>query len=374
MDKLIRQIETIRTKLDSWRRRSMNEAQTRATVIDPLLEALGWDVRDPDEIQMEYPTVDGKAVDYGLRINRKIVLLAEAKALHDPLTDVKAITQIVGYAANDGITSCILTNGVKWRVYRSMEVCPAPEKLMFEVSLDPRESEGLSIEQLAKQMWRFSQEKVAKGTLDQLGEQTFTDSKVRKAMDEIMRDAPLPLMRIVKKAVDDETLTPQKIKESLARIWTAESGEPHYIETPVRKRSKSPLKTLGAKVTARKKGVGHDEAIHIAEKPKEVIELYRAIDRYCFSLGRDIVEKRYLRRNINYLHKKGIFCSVVIWQNKIGVYLKLRYNRLANPPSFARDVSSLGHWGVGDLELAISSLSQLEQAKELIHQSYESIP
>jgi hypothetical protein len=78
MEKLVRRIETIRTKVDAWRKHRLKETPTRTIVIDPLLEALGWDVRDPDEVQLEYPTVDGKSVDYGLKLNRKCVLLIEA--------------------------------------------------------------------------------------------------------------------------------------------------------------------------------------------------------------------------------------------------------------------------------------------------------
>ncbi|MCP4712546.1 MAG: hypothetical protein GY869_28305, partial [Planctomycetes bacterium] len=111
MNKLIQAIEMVRSSLQKFRRHSLKETPTRTIIIDPLLQALGWDVRDPDEVQLEYPTIDGKFVDYALKINRKPVLLVEAKALDDPLNDVKATTQVVGYAANDGIVWCILTNG-----------------------------------------------------------------------------------------------------------------------------------------------------------------------------------------------------------------------------------------------------------------------
>lgn len=81
MNKLIQLIEATRAKLDALRKHGLKETPTRTIVIDPLLEVLGWDVRDPDEVQLEYPTVDGKSVDYGLKLNRKCVLLVEAKNL-----------------------------------------------------------------------------------------------------------------------------------------------------------------------------------------------------------------------------------------------------------------------------------------------------
>jgi len=380
MDKLIRTIEVTRSKLDGLRKRSLKETPTRTIIVDPLLEALGWDVRDPDEVQLEYPTVDGKSVDYALLINRKAALLVEAKALDDPLNDVKGITQVVGYAANDGIVWCVLTNGIVWKVYRSVEECAAPDKLMFEVSLDPRDAHGVPVEQSARQMWRFSRDEMAKGTLDALGEQTFTDGKVRKALDAIMRDAPRPLLKIVRSAVGDGRLAPQQIKESLARLWgespTAMPGtlpaDTSHLgplgRVSLRPRSKG---KEGAARKARETAGGYAESHHTSGKPQEVLELYRAIDRFCLSMTPDAIERRYRAKYISYVCNKQTFCSLYIQRGGLRVWLRLKYTRLDNPPSFARDMSGIGHWGVGDLELDISTLSQFEESVPYIRMSFD---
>ena len=231
MNRLIQKIEEIQGKLEGFRRHSLNETSTRTKIINPLLEALGWDVGDPDEVEEEYTTFDGKSVDYALKINGKPVLLVEAKAINDPLNDNKAIGQVVGYAANAGIVWCVLTNGVKWQVYRSVKECPAPEKLMFEVSLDPQEAVGKSTQQLAEQMWGFSREGMELGRLEDQAEETFTEIKVRKALDSVMRDPPKGFIKILKVATNDESLKNQKIKESLSRIWAERPvGPPGTID------------------------------------------------------------------------------------------------------------------------------------------------
>lgn len=380
MEKLIRAIEDIRSKLDGLRKRSLKETPTRTIIVDPLLEALGWDVRDLDEVQLEYPTIDAKSVDYALLINREPALLLEAKPLDDPLNDVKGITQVVGYAANDGIVWCVLTNGVIWKVYRSIEECAAPDKLMFEVSLDPRDRDGLPVEQIARQLWRFSRDEMAKGTLDALGEQTFTDGKVRKALGEIMRDAPRSFLNIVRNAAGDTKLAPQRIKESLARIWgESPQGMPvaypagtKHSESP--RRGSIPGRSSGKHGSVRKVRVAanaYTESLHTSGKPKEVLELYRAVDRFCLSLKPDAIERRYLAKYISYDFDKRTFCSLHIQRGGLRVWLRLKYARLENPPSFARDVSRIGHWGVGDVELDISSLSQLEEGVPYIRMSFE---
>ena len=374
MNKLIQKIEEIRGKLEGFRRHSLNETSTRTKVINPLLEALGWDVGDPDEVEEEYSTFDGKLVDYALKLNRKPVLLVEAKAINDNLSDNKAIGQVVGYAANAGIVWCVLTNGVKWQVYRSVEKCPAPEKLMFEVSLDPRESEGISTEQLAQQMGRFSREEMAKGTLDDLGEQTFTDGKVRKALDMIMRDPPRGLIKILRSAANDESFNNQNVKESISRIWAERRvGLQRPIDHPSSGGATIPLlPTKEGRSRKGKKPTGEfSEQHHLSGKPREIIELYRGLDSFCLSLAPGEVGKTYAKYYLTYDLRNSSFCSVLIQKNQLRIFLKLKYSRLDNPPPFTRDVSKLGHYGMGDLELAITSASQLKEAEPLIRQSFE---
>jgi predicted transport protein len=383
MQRLIQTIETVRQKLPALRRHALKETPTRTIVIDPLLEALRWDVRDPDEVQLEYPTIDGKSVDYALKLNKKPVLLVEAKALDDTLDDVKAVTQVVGYAANNGIVWCILTNGIKWRVYRSVEKCPAPDKLMFEVNLDADASDGMTVDQVARQMWRFSLEEMAKGTLNALGEQTFTDGKVRKAIQSLMASPPRAFLNLVRGAAGDESLAPQRIKESLLRI-AGEPGRPRVSIAPLNapvgdfstpQHAPRSLSAKRAWQTRRaKKGESlYNEALHLEGRPQEAVQLFRAIDRFCLSLASAGISRRYLKKCINYEFEKRCFCSVHVLGGGLRVWIPLKLAHIANPPSFARDVSKIGHWGTGDVELRISNREELDAATELIRRSFETV-
>lgn len=127
-------IESLRIQLERHHGKGLKEYPTRTIFIDPLLQTLNWDVRDPDEVELEYPTVDGKSVDYAMKINRKVVLLLEAKQLEDALDDVKSVTQVVGYATNDGIEWCVLTT-VSGTRYTEPPSEPAPQKNCFSKPL-----------------------------------------------------------------------------------------------------------------------------------------------------------------------------------------------------------------------------------------------
>ncbi len=376
MENLLSLLRELQGKLERFRKEGLKETPTRTIFIDPLLGALGWEVRDPDEVQLEYPTVDGKSVDYALKISPKPkpVLLVEAKSLNDPLIDVKDVTQTTGYAANDGIVWCILTNGVRWRVYRSVEQCPAPEKLMYEVSYDPADMEGVSLEQVAEQFRRFSRDELAKGTLDALGEQTFTDGKVRKALGHLIADPPRVLLKAVRNATGDKLLRPQPIQESLVRILSPFLSSSFAAHVPSKEAKASGRKLAAMKAVATRRAKGHSayvEQQHTQGQPREVVELYQRLDQFCLGLRPGEVQKKYLAKYIAYRHGKRTFCCAHLQRGGLRVWLKLKFHRLPKPPAFARDVSGIGHWGMGDLELGVTHAQQLTDAEPLIRQSFD---
>jgi len=64
MKDLNKRVEEIQALFKKHRRLDLKELPTRTIFIDPLLGSLGWDVRDPDEVELEYPTIDGKSFPY----------------------------------------------------------------------------------------------------------------------------------------------------------------------------------------------------------------------------------------------------------------------------------------------------------------------
>jgi predicted transport protein len=357
-------IESLRAQLVRQHGKGMKEYPTRTIFIDPLLQALNWDVRDPDEVELEYPTVDARSVDYAMKINRKVVLLLEAKQLDDPLDDVKSITQVVGYAANDGIEWCVLTNGVRYKVYRTSERASAPEKLMFEASIDPRDSQGLSIEQVAAQLNRLSKDSLAAGVLDRLGTEIFTTAKVRKALDRLFVEIPGGFVRLVRKAIGDDSVTPMQIQQALGRIWHAGTPAPRGVEP----------KTIRRERRIERRESQYTEEHHTMGKPSEVVELYRGLDRVCQDLAPGKIVRAYKAKYISWAVGKWIFCCAHLQQGGLRVWVKINPKALGPSVTFARDVSRVGHWGVGDVELSVNSVERLREAKPFVRESFEKAP
>ncbi len=110
-----------------------NEIRTRTTLIDPLLKILGWDVSDPEMVTLEYSVGRGRA-DYALHGGEtKPFAVLEAKRLGEDLGN--HISQMVGYALEDGIPYAGLTDGNRWQLYEVFGRAPLSEKCLLDVSL-----------------------------------------------------------------------------------------------------------------------------------------------------------------------------------------------------------------------------------------------
>jgi predicted transport protein len=122
--------------------------------------------------------------------------------------------------------------------------------------------------------------------------------------------------------------------------------------------------------TKRIKGKEYGVEFHTRGKPQKIIELFNSIDEFCLNLDPANVQRSCHKKYIKYSHSGKILCSLHLWNSLIRIWLKLKYNDLEEPPDCVRDVTNIGHWGVGDVEVAIDSFVELETAKTLIQKSF----
>ncbi|QOT76332.1 DUF5655 domain-containing protein [Cupriavidus basilensis] len=100
----------------------------------------------------------------------------------------------------------------------------------------------------------------------------------------------------------------------------------------------------------------------------EIRELYSQTTSFLTALGDDVQEKR-LKLYTAFRRLKNFAC-VIAYPNRLLITLKLDPASVALEEGFSRDVSQVGHWGTGDLELTLHRLADLERAKPLIERSY----
>ncbi len=96
-----------------------NEAATRAALIDPVLKALGWDIANPNMVEVE-KTAKQSRTDYAVRDYSGVVqVVVEAKSLNKKLSNYDSQTIQYGHAFQ--ISSVFLTDGIIWQHFTDFQ-------------------------------------------------------------------------------------------------------------------------------------------------------------------------------------------------------------------------------------------------------------
>ena len=66
-----------------------------------------------------------------------------------------------------------------------------------------------------------------------------------------------------------------------------------------------------------------------------------------------------------------IFVSIVPQAKRLRLILNLPYCDINDPHGRCKDVSNVGKWGIGDLEIGISSADEIDYIMFLIHQAFK---
>jgi predicted transport protein len=110
---------------------------------------------------------------------------------------------------------------------------------------------------------------------------------------------------------------------------------------------------------------------HIEGRPDEIKELVLLAQEYILNLSPSIDEEP-KKHYIAYKISKNIVC-LEVQNQKIYLFLKLDPKKVLGPNGISRDVTSIGHFGTGDLEVTVKSPEDLEAAKPYIKMAYEAI-
>lgn len=242
----------LRARVAYYRHKPVNEENTKAVFIDPVLRGLGWNLEDLDEVVREYrPQSADKPVDYAFLVLGTPRFVLEAKALGENLNDRRWANQIMGYAAVAGVEWVVLTNGDEYRLYNSHASVPVDDKLFRSVRL----SEDLDT--TAETLALLSRSQIQGRELQALWTAYFVDRQTRAALEKLFVPEPNEgLIRILRRQLDGD-LPPGEIRSSLKRLqfrFDLASEEP-AVENPVARPVGTPLvDALPGNVTTQRDG------------------------------------------------------------------------------------------------------------------------
>jgi len=159
MEDIKNQIQEIKELVSEFRSHYLtNEQAVRTQLIEPILNVLGWKTSNPKFVKPNAADQDGQIPDYTLLKNNKTALFVEAKNLSIDLTEKKIIDQLVKYCFNAGIDFGVLTNGVKWLLFKTFEKNPN-DRIIWQVDI-----ENEKLDNVARSLISFSYQNI--DTLD----------------------------------------------------------------------------------------------------------------------------------------------------------------------------------------------------------------
>ncbi len=136
------------------------------------------------------------------------------------------------------------------------------------------------------------------------------------------------------------------------------------VDEPV---TEKPVKTPAASTLAMK-----THADQIATASPELLALFEQTRSFILAQGDDIIEKP-LKLYVAFRRLKNFVCMSLISKQDPHVFLTLKLDpaTVALEKGFSRDVTSIGHWGTGDLEVVLRKQADFEKAKSLIERAYQ---
>lgn len=100
-----------------------------------------------------------------------------------------------------------------------------------------------------------------------------------------------------------------------------------------------------------------------------MLELYRQLEKRILNLDATVrveFKKLYIA-----FKTQTNFVDVVPQKKRLRLSLNTQFDKIKDPKGFCKDVSGIGRWGNGDVEVGLENLSQLDYIMDLVEQAFE---
>jgi predicted transport protein len=117
--------------------------------------------------------------------------------------------------------------------------------------------------------------------------------------------------------------------------------------------------------------LSQQSAYRIAQSDPALRDLFEAIRQFLLGLGDDVQMKE-LKHYVAFKRLKNFACLEVYPQARVvTMHLKVDPRSVELEEGFSRDVTEIGHFGTGDLQLSLRTMEDFAKAQPLIRRSYE---
>jgi predicted transport protein len=113
----------------------------------------------------------------------------------------------------------------------------------------------------------------------------------------------------------------------------------------------------------------YSEQSHLDKGNENIKSVYKELKDAILSMGIDVSSKA-TSKYMSFIRATN-FVDIVVYRGQLNLFLNMRKGTLNDPKNIARDVSSVGHWGNGDYQIAVNELRDFGYLMSLIRQSYD---
>lgn len=103
----------------------------------------------------------------------------------------------------------------------------------------------------------------------------------------------------------------------------------------------------------------------------DMIELYEALKKRILNIDSSVQEE-YKKLYIAYKSSTN-FVDIVPQKSRLRLSLNIAFSDITDPKGYCKDITGLGRWGNGDVEVAFENLNQLDDIMELIEQAFDKL-
>jgi predicted transport protein len=147
---------------------------------------------------------------------------------------------------------------------------------------------------------------------------------------------------------------------------------PYAVSSPTEPDSRHAVMVAAGKKAAITKLTGsYTFEQHLTGKPDTIRDIALAVEEFVMGLD-PAVEEAPKKLYVAYKLSENIVC-MEIQRSKIYLFLKLDPKKVAGPAGISRDVSNIGHFGTGDMEITLKRLQDVEASKPFIEMAFRAI-
>ncbi|WP_418457433.1 type I restriction endonuclease [Borreliella andersonii] len=373
----IESIKDVSRKIQNDKDLIKNEAQTRQNLIDPFLDAMGYDHTDISIVKVEdkadIPNNGLKKVDYIIYPTKKEeepIILIEAKyhnsreRLENHLKQLKPYFENIRSQAKR-VEFGILTDGIEYRFYTDLDKDNLLDNEPFMV---------INLEKLTSKDFEYLK-KFSRNSLNVEEARSFALEKkyTDKLLDYMKKEIKNPsddFLEFFKTKIGLKKTCSDKIFKDIIKNIFSMFNEKNDVLVNSKKNDMEDGIDSGIKDN----NINTQNLKKFEKLSSYMKAIYKELEEFIFALNNEI-EKVETQCYTGFKVQGRYFVDFSFRPraNKINITITIDLDQITLKEGFTRYVKNIGKWGRGDIQIICTSDFQIKEIKYFINLSYNNV-